>query len=53
MFEGDGAAAGTIDLAQDLSSLSTGSNGLLLLGVDYTVPIHGVRLWLLELPSAT
>ncbi len=35
VFEGDGTAAGTIDVAMNLSALSTGSNGLLLLGVGY------------------
>ncbi len=33
--EGDGTGAGTIDNAVDLSSLSTGSNGLLMLGEGY------------------
>tara|TARA_R110002049_G_scaffold185580_3_gene353828 strand:+ start:61123 stop:65544 length:4422 start_codon:yes stop_codon:yes gene_type:complete len=33
--EGDGTGAGVIDNAQDLSSLSTGTNGLLLLGDGY------------------
>ncbi len=34
-IEGNGTVAGTIDNAQDLSSLSTGSNGLLMLGSGY------------------
>ena len=38
-IEGDAGSAGTatglVEFAQDLSSLSTGSNGLLLLGSDY------------------
>ncbi len=35
-IEGDASSAGIIDNAQDLSSLSTGSNGLFLLGRNYT-----------------
>jgi endonuclease/exonuclease/phosphatase family metal-dependent hydrolase/uncharacterized Zn-binding protein involved in type VI secretion len=34
--EGDGAGAGVIDRAQDLSAISAGSNGLLLLGDGYS-----------------
>ncbi len=34
-IEGDGTGAGTIDNAQNLSSLTTGSNGLVLLGQNY------------------
>ncbi len=33
--EGDGSDAGVISFAQDLSSVTAGSNGLTLLGVDY------------------
>jgi hypothetical protein len=36
-IEGDGTAAGTVDTALDLGSLSTGSNGLLLLGSGYAL----------------
>ena len=35
VLEGDGGGAGTIDGAVDLSALTTGSNGLLLLGEGY------------------
>ena len=35
-IEGDGASAGVIDAVQNLGSLSTGSNGLLALGQNYT-----------------
>ena len=35
VLEGDGGGAGTIDGAVDLSALSTGTNGLLLLGDGY------------------
>ncbi len=35
-IEGDGTAAGTIDNAQNLSSIATGSNGLVLLGDGYS-----------------
>jgi hypothetical protein len=35
-IEGGGSGIGQIDAARDLSSLSLGSNGLLLLGDDYT-----------------
>ena len=34
-IDGDGFAAGTVDNAQNLSSISTGSNGLVLLGDGY------------------
>ncbi len=34
-IEGDGTAAGVVDTAINLGSLSTGSNGLLLLGASY------------------
>ncbi len=34
-IEGDSSGAGTIDAVQDLGNLATGSNGLLLLGVNY------------------
>ena len=35
-IEGDGPNAGTIDVAQNLSSLTSGSNGLVLLGQNYS-----------------
>lgn len=34
-IDGDGTSAGVIDSVQDLSTLSTGSNGLLVLGENY------------------
>ncbi len=34
-IDGDGSAAGTVDNAQNLSSIMTGSNGLVLLGDGY------------------
>ena len=49
-IEGDGNGAGIVDNATNLSSLTLGSNGLLLLGDDY---LTGINPWQNELAPAT